>query len=241
MKVAYEQAQNHRASFIICDYLTKEKAQCANWPNAFTTIKIPGPGTCLAIMWSNFDSYLRCLSKSVRKDYRRNRNRAVDLGIEAKYHPITQPLGKDTLDQAIQLIRNVEARHGSAPHPWTRAMLKNAHMVDASWVTAKIGDQLASCGLVIGDGNIREMKLLGLDYNIRYAYFQVIYTAVRCAIEQKVQAIWGGSGAYELKHRMGFQVLDNNYIAFGSQRPIFKRLGQWAAKIEQASGKQPKN
>jgi len=231
VEIAYEQAQSRRASFITCDFLTEEETLYAGWPNDFTAIEIPEPGTRLAVIWPDFKSYLGHLSKSARKDYRRNHNRAADLGIEAKYHPMTQLLEEDVLDQATTLIRNVEAHHGSAPYPWARAMLKNAYMVDASWVTAKVGEQLVGCGLVVGDGSVREMKLLGLDYKVRYAYFQVAYTAIRCAIEQGVRVIWGGSGAYELKQRLGFQIENKNHAVFAGRGPLLQRFGRWAAKM----------
>ena len=229
--VAQDQAQRHRVSFLACDYLEKHEIRYPGWPDVFAAVKVPEPGTRLVITWPDFESYLGYLSKSMRKDYRRHRNRAADLGIEVKRHPMTQSLDETTLDQAVVLIRNVERHHKSAPNPWARAMLKNAYMVHATWLTAETGDRMVGCGLLLGNRH-QEMKLLGLDYEMRYAYFQVVYAAIRCAIEQGAQVLWGGSGAYELKQRLGFQLESNHHAVFASRGPLLQRLGRWVATME---------
>ena len=165
----------------------------------------------------------------MRKDYRRHHNRAAELGIEVKYHPIEDAMDKAILDNAMTLIRNVENHHGSSHNPWARAMLEHAHMVDSHWVTARTNDTLVGCGLLLGDEHAYEMRLLGLDYGVRYAYFQVLYAALKCAIEQGIQTLDGGSGAYEMKQRLGFQIEDNNHVIFSGRGPVLSLLGRWIA------------
>jgi hypothetical protein len=114
-------------------------------------------------------------------------------------------------------------------------MLKNAHLVDAFWITAREADRLVGCGLFLGDEGHQEMKLLGLDYEVRYVYFQIAYAAIQCAIEQRTQVLWGGSGAYEMKQRLGFRVTGNNQAVFTSTRPLLQKLGQRVANAEKGT------
>ncbi len=228
-QAAQDQARKHNASFLGVVYLKRHQADWAGWPEDFATITVPNPGTHLIITWPDFEGYVASLSKSMRKDYRRHRNRAASQDIAVEYHPMTKPLNETILDQAMTLIRNVETHHGSAPDPWARAILRNACMADATWLTAHMKGRLVGCGLVVGDGDSQAMKLLGLDYKIRYAYFQLIYTAIRCAIEGGFRVLWGGSGAYDMKQRLGFQVEEENHVVFAGRGALFERLGRWAA------------
>lgn len=221
---AYDQIRQHRGSFILCPYLRQRQASLAGWPASFVSIAMPNPGTRLVITWPDFDTYLKHLSKSVRKDCRRHRNRAADLGIVVASHKAVADV-----DEAMVLIRNVERHHGTQPNPWARGVLENASMVEATWLTAKIEERLVGCGLVLGDEDTRALTLLGLDYDVRYAYFQLVYGAIRCAIEDGARILRGGGGAYEMKHRLGFQLEDNNHVSFVGRGPLFRRLGLWAA------------
>ena len=226
-QIAQEEARRYQASFLVFDYLERQQTEWAGWPDVFAPATIPDPGTHLAIAWTDFESYLKHLRKSVRKDYRRHHNRAADLGIVVRRHPaVTNP------NEATLLIRNVEKHHDSAPNPWVRMILENASMVDATWLTAEMANRLVGCGLLLGDGDVRFLALLGLDYSVQYAYFQLVYAAIRCAIEEGIQVLWGGSGAYKMKQRMGFQLESNDYVVFAGRGPLSRRLGHWVAKAE---------
>ncbi len=220
-QVAWEQARQHQASFLVFDYLEYSDVEGVPWPEPLVPTTLSGPGTRLTITWPDFENYLKHLSKSARKDYRRHRNRAADLNVRVSRHPTATLLG-----EAMVLIRNVEKRHQAAPDPWARLALENAGMVDATWLTAEIGERLVGCGLLIGDGKTRILKLMGLDYDARYAYFQLIYEAIRCAIEDGVQVLRGGSGSYEIKQRLGFELEHNNYITFAASN----RALRWAGR-----------
>ncbi len=220
-QVAQEEARRYQASLIVFDYLERHQTQWFDWSDTFTPVTIPDPGTRLVIDWADFESYLKHLRKSVRKDYHRHRNRAADLGIVIKRHPMVT-----NLDVAIPLIRNVEKRHNSAPNPLVRTILENSNMVDAVWLTAEIADRMVGCGLLLGDGGTWFLALLGLDYNVQYVYFQLVYAAIRCAIEEGVQVLRGGGGVYEMKQRLGFQLESNNYVAFAASNPVLRWLGQ---------------
>jgi len=228
-QVAQEEARRYQASFMVFDYLERRQTEWAGWPDVFAPATIPDPGTHLAIAWTDFESYLKHLRKSVRKDYRRHRNRAKDLGIVIRRHPtVTSP------DEATLLIRNVEKHHDSAPNPWVRMILENASMVDATWLTAKMANRLVGCGLLLGDGDVRFLALLGLDYSVQYAYFQLIYAAIRCAIEEGVQVLRGGGGAYEMKQRLGFRLESNDCVVFAGRGPLLQKFGRWVARAEES-------
>jgi predicted N-acyltransferase len=226
-QAAREQAYQHRASFVIFDYLSEPETQWPGWPNTFAATIVPDPGTCLVTAWPDFESYLSHLSKSARKDYRRHRNRAADLHVETRCQPLVTALDKTTLDRAMVLIRNVENHHDSPHTPWARSMLEHACMVNAFWLTAKIEGHLVGCGLLLRDGNTQEMRLLGLDYEVQYVYFQLVYAAILHTIEEQVQVLRGGSGSYEMKQRLGFQLENNNHIVFTGRGPLLQKLGHW--------------
>jgi predicted N-acyltransferase len=221
---AQELAQRHRASFLVFDYLQRHETEWAGWPDAFLPASGMDPGSRLAIVWPDFESYLKHLSKSVRKDYRRHRNRAADLGVVVTPHRAVT-----AVDEALVLIRNVEGEHNSTPNPWARGMLENAGLVDATWLLAEKDSRLVGCGLLLGDSGARFLTLLGLDYEVRYAYFQLFYAAIRSAIEEGLQILRGGSGAYDLKQRLGFQMEPNVHVVFAGRGALFQRLGRWAA------------
>lgn len=225
LQAADKQAQQHHASFILFDHLEAQITQRTGWTDPYTQAEFAQPGTYLEITWPDFESYLKQLSKSTRKDYRRHRNRAADLGIEIeRHHSITTPI-----DQALTLINNVEEQHGSSPSPWTRALLTHADMIDTIWLTAKIEGKLMGCGLLLGDGDALFLALLGLDYSVQYVYFQLVYESLRCAIEEGYRLIRGGREAYRIKERLGFQLENNNYVMFAGQTALLQRLGRWLA------------
>ncbi len=231
-QVAQDQAHAYRASFLAWLYLQEYDAWCAGWPDAFARVRMDEPLTRLAIMWPDFESYVRQLPKSARGDYRRHCRHAAEQGIEVRHQRLSEeePLSEGLLDEAVALLGNVEERHKSAHNPWARAMLQHAVLVDAVWLRAESGDRLVGCGLLLGDGDVWVMTLLGLDYGVRYAYFQLMYAAIRCAIEQGARVLWGGASAYELKRRLGFQVQPRHFVVFAAGRKWLQTVGQWVAQ-----------
>ncbi|MBN1991225.1 MAG: GNAT family N-acetyltransferase [Anaerolineae bacterium] len=223
-QVAQEQARRYRASFLVFDYLEREETERPGWANILIPTTLPDPGTHLDITWPDFESYLQHLSKKTRRQYRLNCNRAADLGIEIKRHAPPAP-DETTLEQAVSLIHAVETYHGSPPTPWTQPMLSHAGMVEATWLTAELEGRLVGCATFFQDGATGLMTMLGRDYEVQYAYFQLIYEAICCTIEAGVRVLRGGSGAYEMKERLGFQVESNNYLAYATHH----RGLQWLA------------
>jgi predicted N-acyltransferase len=219
-RTAREIGHQHNASFVIFDYVDPGNNSWP-WPPEFELFTIANPSTALEIAWPDFESYLDQLPKSVRKDYRRHHNRANDLGIRVTTHDrITH------ITEALPLIRSVEQKHGSAPNTYVRAILEKANMVSATWLTAEMEGHLVGCGLLLGDGCAQVLSLLGLDYNARYAYFQLMYAAIQAAIDAQTRILHGGSGVYELKERLGFKLQHSNHIALAADRWVFRQLAR---------------
>lgn len=227
-EVARQQARTHNASFTGFVYLNSGTAQ-AEWPSSLTATEVPVPFTRLLIQWPDFDAYYDSLSSNTKGQYRRNCNRARDLNIEVHRRQLEGPLDQETLDQAVAQIWDVERHHNAAPTPWARRLLKYAYMVNGTWITTTIDDRLVGNFTVVGDGPVAKMTMLGRDYDVDYAYFQLIYTAIRVAIEEGFQELWGGSGVYWMKQRFGFELVENNKCIFMGSGP-YDLLGRLAMR-----------
>lgn len=210
-------ARQHGVSFMLYDYLERNSIG----PSQFARLSVPDPGTRLRLNFDSFESFVERLGKSAKKDYRRHFNHATKLGIEVQTHRRVTDI-----EQSIQLIYNVAHRHQSPPDPHTRSILENAHLVDCIWLTAKIGEKLVGCGLLLGDSGTYSLALLGMDYEVEYVYFQMVYGAIRAAIEAGAQTLRGGSGAYEFKERLGFQLETNNNIAVAATNGVLRQVMQ---------------
>ncbi len=212
-------ASSHGASFIMYDYIGESSLP----DEKRDLIEVPGPGTYLDLTWPDFDAYISNRRKSVRKDYRRHRNRARDNGIEV--HTATQ-LGPEQIDRAVELINAVSEHHDSVKNPVTRRALQNSHMVNATWLIATVEGEIVGCGALLADGPGGCLAFLGMDYNIRYLYFKLMYSAIETAIEQGVQTLYGGTDAYEFKERLGFELEHNNYVDLMPTNPVLNMVKQ---------------
>jgi predicted N-acyltransferase len=208
--IAWEWAKKNHASFALFSYINRHEARQAGWPKAFSAVSYSDAETTLDIIWPDFESYLKHLAKSTRRNFRLHCKQAAALALVIT----TQPSVSD-VDQALTLIQNVEAYHRVGHRPWARAMLENAHMVDSLWISARIENRLVGCCSLIGDGDAQIATLLGLDYSFSqfiYVYYQIIYAAIRCAMERGAKVLYGGGGAYELKRRLGFHMMPDDYL-----------------------------
>ncbi len=221
-----DQAREEHASFVLYDYLDVNDRRSQEQSSVLTWMSVADPSTFLAIRWPDFSTYLDGLSKSAWKDYRRHANRAGDLNLEISRH--TQP---PNLEEALPLIRAVEEHHQNAPLHYVQALLTHFGMVDGVWIEARVEGRLVGCGLLLSDGDEMTATMLGLDYRVKYVYFQIIYEAIRCAIEKGARKLYAGSGAYDLKRRLGFELEWNNQIAFTGASPLFTMLGRIGAKF----------
>jgi predicted N-acyltransferase len=216
---AYRQARDWKASFVFFDFVEKELASAAGWPPGFRQMEINEPGTQMSLTRPDFESYLASLGKDERYHYRRIQRKAHEQGIVVERHSHV-----DDVDEALSLIRGVERRHAAAPSPWTRPLLENAHLANAAWLTARVGPKLVGCGLSLRDNSAQLNTALGLADDAPYAYFALLYESLRLAFENGVRLVRLGSGAYEVKRRLGFQVEHNNYVMVASPNFLLQQL-----------------
>lgn len=226
VREAEKEARQRGASFLLFAHLEKEHIQWAGWPDHFSPATVPGAGTRLDIQWPDFETYLRQhLSRMARKSYRQNSKQAAQLGATIHLHKkVTDPA------KAMTLIGNIYRRYGSPLEPWIRPLLEHAPMVDATWLTAELNGEIVACELMLGDGDHHFLTALGIAEDVPYVYFQLLYEDIRYAIDSGVRFLGAGSGAYDVKQRMGFEGIPNNHIAFTGLAPGLPSLARWLAK-----------
>ena len=220
-KAALIAASQLGASFVIFDYLSK--ANTHNWPRHFSVISTLDPGMNMENQWASMDEYMASGRKKDRQHYKRVLREAEKLGIK-----IDRYLLAENIDDTLPLIRNVERGHGALPNPWARQMLEHMEMVNGSFLTATIDNQLVGCGLVMEDNDSQMTGMLGLAENIPYVYFMLVYESLNLAFEHKVHLLRWGSGAYDVKQRLGFSFEDNGSLAFTAVNPYLQRILQWS-------------
>jgi len=222
LSAAHDEARKFKASFLVFDFLEQEQLHWDDWPSRFAHFQVPGPGTCMEIRWQSFDEYLNQLSKNERKHYKRTRKETERMGLR-----VTRQVSVSDIETAEALARNVERRYHNAPNPWLRGMFENLGMVNGAWLTAAIGNRLVGSELVLHDGDAQIHAALGLEKDIPYTYLALGYEGIRIAIEKKMRLLRWGSGAYDLKRRLGFQIENNNIVLFTARLPLIQKLGQW--------------
>jgi predicted N-acyltransferase len=213
-------AKKQQASFVIFDYLSKENIR--DWPKSFSPVTGIDPGTKMENCWTSMDEYLASGNKKDRQHYKRVMREAEKLGIKIERH-----LSAENIEDAIPLVRNVEQDHGALPNPWAHKMLEHMQMVNSSFLTARINNQLVGCGLVFEDNNSQMTSMLGLAKDIPYVYFMLIYETLKMAFERKVHLLRWGSGAYDVKQRLGFSLEDNGSLVFTAANPYLQKAVQW--------------
>ena len=212
-------AKRHGVSFIIFDYL--HKANLQDWPARFSAMANLDPGTHMENRWTNLDEYLASGNKKDRQHYKRVVREAEKLGLRVGCHRFAE-----NVDGALSLIRNVEQEHGALPNPWARQMLEHMQMVNGSFLTATIDDQLVGCGLIFEDNNSQMTSMLGLAKDVPYVYFTLVYESLKMAFEHKVHLLRWGSGAYDVKQRLGFSLEDNGSLVFTAVNPYLQKVLQ---------------
>jgi predicted N-acyltransferase len=219
-KTALLIAEKQQVSFVIFDYLSK--ANIHDWPKCFAKVADIDPGTKMENRWTSIDEYLDSGNKKDRQHYKRVVREAKKLGIRIDRH-----LFVENIDNALPLIRNVEQEHGALPNPWARKMLEHMQMVPSSFLTAHVDHQLVGCGLVFEDNASQMTSMLGLAKDMPYVYFMLVYESLKMAFERNVRLLRWGSGAYDVKQRLGFSLEDNGSLVFTAANPLVRRTLQW--------------
>jgi len=197
-------------SFLIFDYLEPDQTKWIGWPARSRAMVITGPGTRLRLEPGGFDNYLKSHKRfRIHQHFRRTSQEAAGLGIQVRRY--TSLNGSAA---ALELIRNVERRHESTPNPWAAGMLEHMQMVESTWLTAHIGNRLVGSLLLLMDNGVQIATLPGLTEDVPFAYFMLLYEAIQDAFEKNLTCLHWGSGAYETKRRLGFEMEYNNNVIF---------------------------
>ena len=207
---ATDQARRQKASIVLFDFLGE--SEMGEWPSDFAQLKMPSAGTILRNKWQSLEEFLADGNKKDRQHYKRTLREADKLGIRLSQHRIVHEP-----EEALALIQNVEDRYSSTHNPWMRAMLENIDMVNGTWLEAHINNRFVGCGLIFEDRDVQLTTGLGLAENIPYVYFRLIYASLEAAFTKKVELLRWGTGAYEVKKRLGFELeQNNNSVLFGA-------------------------
>ncbi len=225
LSIGQELARQHRASFLLFDYLSPSQMEWPGWPDGYVKMPNTSPGTRLPIAWRDFDSYLAHLSKKRRYNVRRNYRLVADEGITVVSHP-----GVTDLDKAIELHRNVNRRYKVPTAQWMRAAMEQADMVDAVWLAAEKEGQLMGCELMLGDRGSWLVTGLGLDHSVSNVYFVLGYEDIRYAIEHGARELRWGSDTYDVKERLGFELEGYNNLVFTSRWGPLRWIGRRMAE-----------
>ena len=205
-QAAYDEFKKQRCSFLLFDYLLTEQLRYPTWPQAFEPVTISEPGTYMPLEWESFEKYLEAGNKHDRQHYKRSLREAEKNGLVLSKHTSISDV-----DTALKLIRNVSIWNGSAPNPWMRGLLENFSMVDGTWLEIRKDDKLVGCGAVVRDNQFQLALALGLEDDVPGGYFLLLYSALKEAFEHKVRLVRFGSGAYDVKRRLGFHLEDTNH------------------------------
>jgi hypothetical protein len=101
-------------------------------------------------------------------------------------------------------------------------------MVKGTFLTASINEKIVGCGLLVEDNNAQMASALGLSGDIPYVYLMLVYEGIKLALEHKLHLLRWGSGAYDVKQRLGFIPEDNSVSAFAPIHPFAGKLAGWS-------------
>ena len=205
-QAAQNEFKEQRCSFLVFDFLLTEQLNYKSWPDGFERITVSEPGTYMPIIWDSFEEYLEAGNKKDRQHYKRSIKEAEENDLVLSKHKTVSDV-----DAAMKLINDVSVWHGSAPNPWTRKMLENFSMIDSTWLEIHKNGELVGCGAVLRDNKFQIATSLGLADDVPGGYFLLLYSALQEAFEHKVRLVRFGSGAYDVKRRMGFHLEDTNH------------------------------
>ena len=220
---AQVEARRRQCSFLMFDYIDPPQRE-GPWPAGCRSLEVPGPGTCMRLEWPSFEAYLQANGRKNRQDFWHSQREMEKAGIQI------ERLGEvPDIEQALSLIRRVEQEHGSAANPWIRGMLENLPMVDGCIVQASTSGRLVGCGLLLYDEGTQLALALGHTRSAPHVYFRLLYASLEDAFEKHVHHLRWGSGAYEVKTRLGFQPEHNNHIIFQGEGRLAGLIARLAA------------
>jgi len=205
-KAAQAEFKKQRGSFLVFDYLLTEQLKYPSWPRGYEPITVSEPGTYMPIEWESFEAYLEAGNKKDRQHYKRSLKEAAENGLILSRHQVV-----NDIEDALTIIKDVSIWHGSAPNPWMRGMLENFSMIDGTWLEIRKEGKLMGCGAVLRDNKFQLATGLGLEDDVPGGYFLLLYAALQEAFEHNVRLVRFGTGAYDVKRRLGLHLEDTNH------------------------------
>jgi predicted N-acyltransferase len=234
----YRQAESSRASFVVLGYLGETHCQIAGQIPGLATVTM-SPGTLLTLNCASFEEYIKNLdSPLMRRNVRRTLREAQRSGVELiGSHEFAQHTPR-----LHELAKNVLAHHKNyQPYLFGEDFFRLVEQECADHsvvILARIRGEIVGSALIFHDQGVMTWFLLGLDYRFDDVYFCLIYETIRYAIEHGITAIRGGTGAYDFKHRLGFQDVPTG-VAYTSPSPVLRALASKMAGIfEDETGSQ---
>lgn len=199
--------------FLLFDFLNRE--EISKWPSGFLPVTVSDPGMVLHNRWHDFEAYLAHGNKKDRQHYKRTLRATEKIGIiiEKRAHV-------PDVTAALELIRNVDRRHNNASNPWMRGLLENISSIDGTWLEARQNGKLVGGGALLEDNEAQMTTALGLADDTPYAYLLLTYASLEEAFRKKVRLLRWGSGAYDIKRSLGFEMELNNNAMVSSHYPI---------------------
>jgi len=205
-KTAREEFKKQKCSFLVFDFLLTEQLKYPGWATGLEPVTVSEPGTYMTIQWENFKDYLE---KGVKRDRQHFKNE-LKL-VEDNNLVLTKHNSVPDVNAALKLIRNVSIWSGSVPSPWTRGLLENFSMINGSWMELHKDGRLVGCGANVRDNRFQLLTALGLEDDVPGGYFYLHYAALQEAFENNAKLVRFGSGAYDVKRRLGFHLEDTNH------------------------------
>jgi hypothetical protein len=84
-------------------------------------------------------------------------------------------------------------------------------MIDGTWLEIRKEGTLVGCGAVVRDNKFQIATSLGLEDDVPGGYFLLLYAALEEAFKHNIRLVRFGSGAYDVKRRLGFHLEDTNH------------------------------
>ena len=212
------EARRRRCSFLLFDYLNEAETR-SGWPPEYRLVTLSDPGTLMNQKWASFEEYLQAQGKKDRQHYKHSRRAAEQAGIRVERCERVAEV-----EQALRLIRAVEKEHHSPANPWIRGLLEALPMTGGTFMRASIADRLVGCGVLVYDGETQLALALGHAREIPFVYFQLLYAGLQEAFEKRVRRLRWGSGAYDVKRRLGFEIEHNNQLVVCGSNPFFRGI-----------------
>ena len=217
-QTAIEQGRNNKCAALLFDYLSSQDKEIL--PQGIHTMQAADSGNILNNTWEDFDQYLARGDKKARRHYHRTLREIEGLNVRIEHRQHAENIA-----QILPLVRNVEKQHGAPINPWTESLLLNMDKVKSTLLTASDANgKVVGCMLFLEDGSGQIATAFGRQQDMPYVYLGLFYEGIRIAMEHKIKFLRWGSGAYELKRRMGFTLEDNGAIAFTFLHPLLQNL-----------------